>query len=64
MTKLINLLYMFARAIERIASRIEQSRRQDERDELEANPGGWHSDHFGGMRDNDADKADSRRDRD
>jgi len=62
--KVISLLYMIAKAFERIASRIEQSRRQEERDELEANPGEFMSDHFGGLRKHDADKANAGRDRD
>lgn len=63
MKKLISLFYLIAQTIKRIASRIEQSRRQSERDELEANPGEFMSHHFGGVQHKpaDADKADAKR---
>lgn len=48
MTKLINLLYIIARALEGMAERWEQRRRQNERDELEANPGEWFKTTFSG----------------
>ena len=61
--KLVELLFLIAKGINNIASRIEQGQRQKERDELEASPSTWWRTRFSGVRKHDADKADAKRDR-
>lgn len=57
-SKIIALLSALVAALQGLARRKEHREAQDERDRLEGDPADWYNEHFGGVRRDDADKAD------
>ena len=56
--RLIQLLSFIAERVKKALRSREQEESQDERDKLEGSPADWYSDHFGGVRSDNAGEAD------
>ena len=54
----MKILEIFFRLLDKLISSIENRKKQDERDELEASPADWFDEHFDGVSPDKPDKTD------